>query len=159
MESVICKQEKALKGKILTSIVLVFSFLFLFNETEPFLPRIILFFVTLIIFGFSISFKISKDFRNKKVYSCFGIPFFAVDLNLEFPDYISVFSASFKLNNEWSTVSALGTSEKHDRIVIRFFRNNKHHTVYKTKRYDDAVKIANKLGKMLNVEIHDAIKE
>jgi len=159
MKYVICKQEKALKGKILTSIVLVFSFFFLFNQTEPFLPRVILFVVALLIFGFSVAFKISKDFKNKKVYSFFSIPFFAVDLNLEFPDYVSVFSTSFKLSNEWSTVSALGTSEKHDRVVIRFFKDNRHYTVYKTKYYKLAVEKANELGEMLNVEVYDAIKE
>ncbi len=156
---VICKQEKALKGKIVTSIVLIFSFLFLFNETEPFLPRLIVFIITLLIFGFSTSYKISSDFNNQKLFSFFGIHFFSAKLDLDFPDYISIFSASFSLNNDWSTVSALGTKERHDKVVVRFFKGNRNFTVYKTGRYEAAVQKANELSALLNVEVQDMMKE
>ncbi|WP_109302045.1 hypothetical protein [Aquimarina sp. AU474] len=159
MSYVICKQEKALKGKIVTSIVLLFSFLFLFNQTEPFLPRLILFIITLLIFGFSTSYKISSDFNNQKLFSFFGLSLFSIKLDLDFPDYISVFSASFSLNNDWSTVSALGTKERHNKVVVRFFKGNKNVTVYKTNKYQEAVEKANELRTLLNVEVHNMINE
>lgn len=159
MESVIFKQERALKGKILSTIILAFAVLFLFQTSEPVLTRLIFLAITMLVFGFSVSYKINSDFNNQKLFSVFGITIFKVKLELDFPEYISVFSASFKLDNEWGAVSAIGTKERHDKTVIRFFTGNKNFTVYKTEKHQKAVEKANTLSKMLNVEIYDATKE
>ncbi|MBQ4820048.1 hypothetical protein [Aquimarina sp. MMG016] len=159
MKGVICKQERALKGKILSTIVLVFSVLFLFAVSEPIFGRLAFFIVSLFVFGFSISFKINSDFDNEKLFSVFGIPLFKTKLSLEYPDYISVFSTSFSLDNEWGAVSAIGTKERHDKTVVRFFTENRNFTLYKTNTYQKALDKANELSGLLNVEIHDATKE
>ncbi|MDH7446325.1 hypothetical protein QBK95_11850 [Aquimarina sp. 2201CG14-23] len=120
--------------------------------------RIILFSISLLVFGFSISYKIDKSFNNYKLFSVFGLVLFRTRLEIDFPDYISVFSGSFSAKNEWSTVSALGIKERHEKIVIRFFTNNKNVTLYKTDNYDMALQKAKTLSKLLNVELYDATK-
>lgn len=159
MNSVLCKQEKALKGGILSIIVLLVSIAFLFYTEELLLYRVIFLVSSLIIFGYSVSYRINKDFNNQKLFSIFGFVVFITKLNLEYPDYISVFSASFSLDNEWGAVSAIGTKERHHKIVVRFFTGNKNFTLYKTDKYENALDKANALSELLNVEIYDSIKE
>ncbi|MFD2563526.1 hypothetical protein [Aquimarina rubra] len=158
MKNVICKQERALKAKILVAIVLSFSFMMLFFGSEPLTPRILLFTGSLLVFGFGVSYKINKDFNNEKLFSVFGLVLYRAKLDLEFPDYISVFSGSFSLNNEWATVSALGTKERHEKIVVRFFTDNRKVTVYKTNTYNAAFEKARELSDLLSVEIYDTTK-
>lgn len=136
MEYVICKQERALKGKIVTTIVLVFSIVMLFFGSEPFFSRALLFLIALFVFSFSISDKIKKDFKSQKLFSFFGMPMLKIAMEIEFPEYISVFSGPFRVNDDWSTVSALGTKERHDKTVVRFFTVNKKVTLYKTNDYE-----------------------
>jgi len=131
----------------------------LFIGPEPLYSRMILFIISLLFFGFSISYKITKEFSNQKLYSVFGIVFYRTELKSEFPDYISIFSGSFSVNNDWSSVSALGTKERHDKVVVRFFTENRNTTLYITNRYDKALNTASDLSKLLDVEIHDATKE
>ncbi|GAA4273252.1 hypothetical protein U6A24_20065 [Aquimarina gracilis] len=159
MKSIICKQERALKGKIVSFIVLVFSVLYLLVISEPLLSRLLLFTISIVVFGFSVSYKINSDFNNQKLFSVFDIILFKTKLDLDFPDYVSVFSASFKLDNDWGAIGALGTKEKHDKIVVRFFTGNKNFTLYKTNKYEEAVNKANALSELLNVEVYDATKE
>jgi len=159
MEYIICKQERALKAKILTTVVLVFSIVMLVFGPEPFFSRVLLFLVVLFVFGFSISYRIKKDFNNQKVFSFFGIPMIKVAVEMDFPEYISVFSGSFSVNNDWSTVSALGTKERHEKTVVRFFTGNKKVTLYKSNDYENALEKANALSKLLDVEVYNAAKE
>ncbi|WP_271770051.1 hypothetical protein [Aquimarina algiphila] len=159
MKSVFCKQEKPIKGRILSVLVLLVSIAFLFYTEESILSRLVFFFFSLIVFGYSVSYKINKDFNNQKLFSVFGFPVLKTKLNLDFPDYISVFSASFSLDNEWGTVSAIGTKERHSKIVVRFFTKNKNFTLYKTERYEKALKVAHELSELLEVEIYDTIKK
>ncbi|MBQ0733728.1 hypothetical protein [Aquimarina celericrescens] len=159
MKTVICKQERALKGRILSYMVLVFSVLYLLVVSEPFLPRIILFSVSLFVFGFSTSFKISSAFDNEKLYCFFGITLFTTKLDIEFPDYISVFSTSLTSDNEWGAIAAIGTKERLDRFVVRFFTANKNFTLYRTSKQKIAQQKAESLSKLLNVELYDTTKE
>ena len=156
MEYVICKQERALKGKIVSTIILIFATIILIFAPEPVFLKVVVFVGALLVFGFSSSFKISKDFNNEKFFSIFGIVVIRKKLEIEFPDYISVFSGSFSLNNDWSTVSALGTKERHEKLVVRFFKENRKETLYKTKSLEKALEKAKALSELLNVEIHDA---
>jgi len=159
MEYVICKQDRALKGKILSTIVLVFSIVMLFFGPEPFFSRALLFSVAALVFGFSVSYKIKKDFDNQKIFSFFGIPIIKTAMQVDFPEYVSVFSGSFSANNDWSSVSALGTKERHEKTVVRFFTGNKKLTLYTTNKYSIALEKATALSKLLNVELYDAVKE
>ncbi|MGY3792466.1 hypothetical protein [uncultured Aquimarina sp.] len=155
---VICKQERALKGKILVTIVFVFSVLMLFFGREELWSRILLVVVSSLFFGFSTSYKINSHFENYKLFSVFGLVLFKTKLNLEFPDYVSVFSGSFVQNNDWSTVSAIGTKERHDKYVVRFFKENKKTTLFQSEKYDKALEKAKELSKLLNIEVFDATK-
>ncbi len=158
-KNILFKQEKPLKGKILSEIILCVAAAFLFFATEPLQTRIIFFVCMVLINGFSVSYRIKENFENKKVFAIFGLPFFKTKLSVAFPDYISVFSASFSLDNEWGTIAAIGTQERQESVVIRFFTGNKHFTLYKTENYERALQMANELGEMLDVEVHDATKE
>ncbi|MBG6133061.1 hypothetical protein IWQ47_004605 [Aquimarina sp. EL_43] len=159
MDSVFCKQEKPLKVRILSVVFLMVSVSFLFYTEESILSRLLFLLSSLIIFGYSVSYKISGDFDNQKLFSVFGFPVFKIKLNLEYPDYISVFSTSFSLDNEWGAVSAIGTKERSPKIVVRFFTGNKNFTLYKTEKYDKASEKANELSELLGVEIYDRSKE
>ncbi|MEW7289561.1 hypothetical protein [Aquimarina sp. 2304DJ70-9] len=159
MDSVVCKQERALKGKILSVFILVFSVFFLFTTSEPLFSRIILLGVSLFVFGFSVSYKINMDFNNQKLFSVFGITIFKTKLKLEYPEYISVFSASYSLNNEWGSVAAIGTKERHDKVVVRFFTGNKNFTLYTTENYQVALDKANALSELLGIEIYNTVEK
>jgi len=159
MENVICKQERAFKGKIVSVIVLAFSICYLFAFSESIFSRALLFAISLLIFGFSISYKINSDFNNEKFFSFFGVTIFKTKLKINYPEYISVFSSSFSSDNEWSSVAALGTKERQDKVVVRFFNGSERFTVYSAQDYQDAVVIANRLSKILRVDIYDASKE
>ncbi len=159
MSSVVCKQERALKGRILSICVLAFSVLFLFMTSEPILSRLSLFFISVFIFGFSVSYKINHDFNNQKLFSVFGRTLFTVKLKLEYPEYISVFSASLSLDNEWGSIAAIGTKEKQDKFVVRFFTGNKNFTLYRTENYQEALDKAKELGELLELEIYNAVEK
>ncbi|SEK78798.1 hypothetical protein SAMN04487910_1121 [Aquimarina amphilecti] len=158
MESVICKQERALKARILTTIVLVVSIAGLFLTSEPLQVRVLFLIGALLVFGFSVSYKINKNFINQKLFSVFGIVLFEINLELEFPNYVSVYSGSFSVSNEWGAVSGIGTKERHEKFAVRFFTDNRKVTVYKTNKYKNAFSIANSLSELLDVEIYDATK-
>lgn len=159
MKYVICKQDRALKGRILSTIVLIFAALMLFFGNESLASRTFLFIGSLLVFGFSVSYRINEDFNNQKLFSVFGIVLFKTRLLLEFPEYISVFSASFSLDNDWGAIGALGTKERHEKMVVRFFKENKKITLYKTDSYQKALKKANALSTLLDVEVYDSTKE
>ncbi len=101
IESVVCKQEKALKGKILSNIMLGFSLVLFLVESIPLFQKTIFLTISILLVGYSISYKITKDFKNQKLVSFFGIHLFEMKMELDFPEYISVFSATYSLDNEW----------------------------------------------------------
>lgn len=138
--------------------VLIFSSMMLLFGSEPFYERFIFVIGSLLVFGFSVSYKITKDFNNKKLFSFFNVVLFKSKLTLEYPTYISVFSGTFSVNNEWGTVSAMGTKERHQKVVVRFFTDNRKETLYITNDYNMAVKKANELSTLLDVEVYDRTK-
>jgi len=159
MKSVICKQDRALKGKILSAFVLCFAIFYGFQNSEPLVSRILFLIGSLVLFGFSTSYEITENFQNKKLYSIFGVVVFSLKLELDFPDYISVFSGSFSVDNEWGAVSAIGTKERHEKLAVRFFTGNKYVSLFKTENYKEALEKAEELSKLLKVEIYDSTKE
>ncbi|KAA1247356.1 hypothetical protein [Aquimarina sp. RZ0] len=114
--------------------------------------------VGFVLLGYSVSYEVRKDFKNYKHIMFFGVTVFKQKLIIDFPEYISVFSASFKQDNNWGTVSAMGTKGMYDAIVVRFFTMNSHFTVFNTSTYELALDTAKKLGMLLNVEIRDTTK-
>ena len=159
MDKIAFKQEKPLKVKLVAGLLLVFGFFVWFIENAPTSQRIVLSILPVILFGYSVSYEITKKFKNQRVFSIFKIQVFKTTLKIDFPEYITVFGASFKQGNEWGTTSALGTTSKSDGFVIRFFKGNSKFTVYKTNNYELALEKAKQLANMLNVEIYDPSKE
>ncbi|TPN87846.1 hypothetical protein [Aquimarina algicola] len=159
MKSEVFKQQKPLKAKILSVIVAVFSVLILLVSTGSIIPRILFFCVSMVVLGYSISYEIKENFLNRKHFSVFGVKIFSTALKLEYPDYISVFSTSSSINNEWGAIAAIGTKERHDNIVVRFFTDNRNFTLYRTNNYEEAFRKATTLQKILNIELYDNTKE
>jgi len=111
-------------------------------------------FISALFFGISVSFYINKDFLIKKRIEFFGVVFLSWKIKLDFPDYISVFLAMFK-HSDFECGEMIGT---HKQYVVLFFKERKRFILYKTFKYDKALAVANELGQLLNVEIHDTIK-
>lgn len=155
---ILCKQRKATKGKIVIVILLFFSLMLFFDDTIQLVFKLIILFIVLAILATSVHYKIYTNFKNRKVYSVLGIPIFSLKLKILYPDYISVASGKFILNNDYSAVAALGTKERHQMYVLRFFNNNKHIKVYMSSSYIDVLDKARWLSAGLNKEIYDATK-
>ncbi len=159
MEKMLFKQPKPQKILILGVLILVFAFYVMLNKESPWSQIITMVLIGLVLFGYSVSYEITKNFKSYKHFKMLGLIIWKQRITLDRPDYISVFSASFKQDNEWGTVSALGTKTRNNAIVIRLFKGNKYFTVYKTYRYENAIEKAQKLGALLGVEVYDATKK
>ncbi|MDY8135327.1 hypothetical protein [Aquimarina sp. 2201CG5-10] len=159
MNEVFLKQSKPLKVKILGILIIVLIVYLFFFYDSPLSQIVTLSIISFLLLSYSISYEIRKDFSNYKHISFLGFSVFKQKLKIDFPDYISVFSASFKQDNEWGAISAIGKEGKHDAFVVRFFSGNKNFTIYKTNKYSRALSKSNKIGDLLNIEIHDATKE
>ena len=155
MKDLYFKQEKPITVKIMGSLFFVFGCI---QYSD--LPGSVLFLsLSLILFGYGVSFKITKDFINYKCFTFFGIILFKTKLDIVLPDYISLFAANFSKPNDWSTVSALGSRSNSERFVIRFFNKNETFTVFTST---NKIKTRNKaivLSEMLDVELLDKIDE
>lgn len=148
-------QEKPIKAKILGIVLIVFSF-FTLDILSQFISLILL---GSLILGYSVNYKITKDFKNKKIISLFGLPIIKTNLNIQYPEYISIFGASFSQENQWGPVAALGTSSKSDKIVIRLFKDHDRFTLLKSNNYEVAKEKATKLSEMLEVNLVDNVNE
>ena len=148
-------QEKPITVKMLATLLVGLA---IFSSTTT-TQLIVLLTLGILLFGYKISYKISKDFNNKKEFSIFGITLYGSRLEIEFPTYISIYSANQTKENNWGPISALGTSSNEDKVVIRLFSNNENHAVYKSKRYEKAKVIAKNLSDLLEIELIDQIKE
>lgn len=158
MNFVVCQQEKPLKAKIVSIVFFIGVLLVLLIDGEPFLFKIVFLVFSIFFFGYRITYKITNDFTNYKYISIFGFTLIRMKLRIEFPDYISVFATQLKVDNEWGAIAAMGTQEKHDKIVVRFFKGNSKFTVFRTNNYEDAIKKAKELSALLNIKINDVVK-
>ncbi|PCJ97731.1 MAG: hypothetical protein COA50_04640 [Flavobacteriaceae bacterium] len=104
-------------------------------------------------FGYSISYEITKDFGNKKHYKLFGQTLFRQKLQCIYPEYITVFSASFKQGADWGSVAALGKERGEHLFVIRLFKGNRYFTIFKTSSFEKATAMAAELCDLLNIEL------
>ena len=158
MRVVLLEQTKPQQAYISGIVLLVLTpILWYYNENS--LDKIlVLLLIGIIVVGYSITYEIKEGFENYKRINIFGITIWKQKLHILFPDYISIFSASFKKGNEWGAVSALGTKSKYGGVAIKFFKGHKNEIVYKSNDYSKALKKANELSFLLKVRLHDAIK-
>ena len=159
MNSVFLKQYKPAKVKILGIIILVFVAYLLIGNNVLLSQILILSFITILLIGYSVLYKIDKEFENYKLIRFLGITIWKQKITIEYPDYISVFSISFTQDNNWGTISSLGSQIKQNATVARFFSGSRYTTLYKSENYQSALDKANELSQLLNVEVYDATKE
>ncbi len=153
MDYVIIHRPETLEIRIY-SLVMILVFLLFWNTIPYLFLGILIFCLSIIAFGFSIVYKITKDFKNERLFRVFGIIIYRSILDLEFPDYISVFHASFVSRDEED-----GTESRFKKWVVRFFKDNTYFTILEENEYHMALKSANELGELLGVKIYDKSKE
>ena len=146
-------QKKALTVRILGVVILVLLAYLWFNVSLPISQIVVMFSLGIFLVGYSVAYEFNNDFKNKKHLKLFGVTLFKVSLDVLFPEYISVFSASFKKGADWGSVAAIGKENKENDYVIRLFKGRKHFTVYKTKSQEEARDKATALATLLKVEL------
>jgi len=158
MSAVLLPQSKPLQAYISgTLLLLLCPFVWYYNENS--LEKIALvLLIGLVLIGYSVTYEIRQTFDNYKRINLFGITIWKQQLHLLFPDYISLFSSSFKKDNEWGAVAALGSKSKYQSAVVKFFKGQKNEIIYKSNDYTKALEKTNELSVMLNVRIYDAVK-
>ncbi len=158
MKSVFLKQLKPQQATISGSVLLLLIPVLWYFKENSVDKILILLLIGLVLIGYSVTYEIQKGFENYKRIRLFGVTLWKQKLKVLFPEYISVFSTSFKKDNEWGTVAALGTKSVNENVVIKFFKGQKNEIVYKSSEYANALEKANELSVMLNVRVHDAVK-
>lgn len=158
MEYVIIKESKTLLMKIVAFITIVvysfISYLVIEFSILSILLSVFSFFIGICLVGFSKAHKITRDFNNEILYIFYGKIIWKSKFYIDYPDYISVFHASFVQRCEDD-----GTENKFKKWVIRFFKGNTHCTVLEEDNYNNVLKTANDLGILLKVEVYDRSKE
>lgn len=147
------KQSKPLTVKILGAVFLILVGSLVYEGVAPLNQIIIMSILGMVLLGYSISYEFRSDYTNKKYFQLFGITVFKQKLDVIFPDYITVFSASYKQGSEWGPVAALGKETKEGSYVVRLFKGNKHFTVCKSNSLGSAKNKASRLAELLKVEL------
>ncbi len=140
-------------GILCFSIAIVFGSIALIVSRWSIVVSILVVLLAIWFIGFSDAYLIRKDFDNKKLYLFFGMVLWKRDLQLEFPEYISVFHASFVQKDEFDE-----PSEKYKEWVIRFFNKTRHSTVLQHYDYNVVLEKANELGLLLDIPVYDTSK-
>lgn len=147
------KQLKPTTVTVLGVFLLIILGMVMFTNSGTLDQYIVLSGLSIVVLGYSISYEITKDFKNKKHYKLFGQTLFRQKLQCIYPEYITVFSASFKQGAEWGSVAALGKERGERLFVIRLFKGNRHFTIFKTKSLEKATTMAVELCELLSVEL------
>ena len=114
-----------------------------------------MFLISFILLGFPVSLEFNKAYKNKRLLKLFGIVFWSSKLDSVFPDYIKLYSGHYKQDSEFGPVSALGNSSQYGFYAVRFFKGNKHCTLFKSTRMEEALSKAKELSVLLEVELLD----
>lgn len=159
MNIVLLKQKKPQQVIIFGSLILAFvPFVWYFDKNS--IDKVILLLaIGLLLVGYSTTYEINKKFDNRKRIKLFGITVFRERLKLYYPEYISIFSTSFKKDNHWAPVAALGTESKYKDIVVKFFKGSKNVVIYKCNDYNIALNKPTELGLLLNIKVHNTVKQ
>jgi len=156
MNSIKFKEYKNTKAKYIGIGLLLFSFFIMTQE----LSGIILTVIGLLILGVNTEIEVFKNFDNKLNITLFNTKIFSIKKNLIYPEYISLFGQSFSSNNEFSTVSALGSTAEFDFYVIRFFgERNRNDVVFKSKNRDEVLIKGSELSILLDVELINKLED
>lgn len=156
MESIKFKEYKNTKAKYIGIGLLLFS---LFIMTQE-LSGIILTVFGLLILGVNTEIEVFKNFDNKLNITLFNTKLFYIKKDLIYPEYISLFGQTFSSNNDFSTVSALGSTAEFDFYVIRFFgERNKNDIIFKSKNKEEVLSKGKQLANLFNVELVNKLED
>jgi len=156
MKSIKFKEYKNTKAKYIGVGLLLFS---LFIMTQE-LSGIILTIIGIFILGVNTEIEVFKNFENKLNITLFNMKLFSIKKDLIYPEYISLFGQSFSSSNEFSTVSALGSTAEFDFYVIRFFgERNRNDIVFKSKNKDEVLIKGSELSILLDVELLNKLED
>jgi len=156
MNSIKFKEYKNTKAKYIGIGLLLFSLFIITQE----LSGIILTVIGLLILGVNTEIEVFKNFDNKLNITLFNAKLFSIKKDLIYPEYISLFGQSFSSNNEFSTVSALGSTAEFDFYVIRFFgERNRNDIVFKSKNKDEVLIKGSELSILLNIELVNKLED
>ena len=147
-------QDKPMTIIMLGALLVLLSII----STTGIIDFIFLFSIALLLLGYRVSYKITKNYNNKRTISFFGLAIITTKLEIIYPDYISVFGANFSKRNDWGPVAAIGTNSNADKIVVRIFKGNESFTLFKSSKYKASKDLANQLSEMLKVELVDNVK-
>lgn len=150
MESIKFRETKNTKAKFLGVVILIFGLLIIL--TEPI--GIFIFLIGFLILTINTEIEVFKTFENKYNITLFSKTIFSKNKKLIEPNYISLFGQSFSRSNDFSTVSALGSTSSYDFYVIRFFdENNRNEIIFKSKNKTEVLEKGTQLAALLNVEL------
>lgn len=156
MESIKFKEHKNTKARYIGIGLLLFS---LFIMTQE-LSGIILTVIGLLILGVNTEIEVFKNFENKLNITLFNTKLFSIKKNLIYPEYVSLFGQTFSSNNDFSTVSALGSTAEFDFYVIRFFgEGNKNDIIFKSKNKEEVLSKGKQLANLFNVELVNKLED
>lgn len=156
MNSIKLKEYKNMKAKYIGIGLLLFS---LFIMTQE-LSGIILTLIGLLVLGVNTEIEVFKNFDNKLNITLFNIKFFSVKKNLIYPEDISLFGQSFNSNNDFSTVSALGSTAEFYFYVIHFFgERNRNNVVFKSKKKEEVLIKGSELSILLDIELINKLED
>ncbi len=116
-------------------------------------------FFTIGFFVFSIKkeYVFTADFQNRIVYRVFKKQIVEQKLDLEYPDYISVFHARYKRPDEYVQYTDYD-QYRYKKWTVRFFKENRSETIFEEYKYEEALKKAQLIGRFFDIEVYDASK-
>jgi len=156
VNSIKFREYKNTKAKYIGIGLLLFSIFIMAQQ----LSGIILTVIGVLILGVNTEIEVYKNFDNKLNITLFNTKFFSIKKNLIYPEYISLFGQSFSSSNEFSTVSALGSTAEFDFYVIRFFgERNRNDIVFKSKNKEEVLIKGSELSILLDVELVNKLED
>ncbi len=173
MESIRFKSLKKITSKVIGFLffipgILLFILLLLTAVTTIFKGNIItmfkeiypLYILFIFICSISLIFLANKEieifinFKNRINITLFSKKIFSYSTQIIYPSYISLFGQSFSKSNDFSTISALGSTSEYDLYVIRFFNNkNQREIIFKSENKKEVLEKGKQLAELLNVKL------
>lgn len=153
MKHVILNQSISLTSKVFISIVSFFivTILSMLNGNFGFMYLIILAFIFL-----KKDYIIYENFSNIVRYRVFSVLLYKNEINLTFPEYISLFEQKYKQTASFGFM-ILG-EDKFRLYTIKFFKGRSNNTVFKSRYKEEVLDKGHQLSTLLGVRINNTLK-
>lgn len=155
MKKVVFVQEKPFVPRFLGWFFVVLVLYYLVNENAPFMQLLLMSFIAFILLAYEIAYVVSP-FKSTRQFKLFSNVVFESPLLILNADYVSVFPVRSILQSDWGgPIAAIGKKTSADRFVVRIFEENRHLTLLRTSKLEEAVRLGKELSVMLKVDFHD----